>query len=307
MATRAERGKVYVTGASGRLGRSVLARLPDAIPLVRKASGLRGELITDFSPEQLKGILRDAKAVIHLAGMLGPADEKRMKDANVGLTWRIIDSLPRGAKAVFASSISVYGKRMAEIPASEKTRTAPDSAYARSKLDAESIVARHPAHCILRIGTMYGPQFEDYYLVLRKIEQGKMRIIGKGDNRVPFVHVDDVADAVANAAGRGSGIYVLAGEPLAQERIYEIAARELGVPKPSKRIGSGLAMLAALFSEKLKRSPTTREHIAVLASDRVFDCSKARRELGFSPRPLEEGIKEMVREYRERRAKGAKV
>ncbi|MEW6035230.1 MAG: NAD-dependent epimerase/dehydratase family protein [Candidatus Micrarchaeota archaeon] len=306
MATKDESGRVYVTGASGRLGRSVLARLPDAVPLVRKASGLRGELITDFSPDSLRGILRDAKAVIHLAGLIGPADEKRMKDANVSLTWRIVDSLPRGSKAVFASSISVYGKKPAEIPASEKTRTAPDSAYARTKLDAEKIVARHPKHCILRIGTLYGPQFDDYFLILRKIERGKMKIIGNGSNRIPFAHVDDVAGAIANAVERGSGIYVLAGEPLTQQRIYEIAARELGVNAPAKHIGSGLAMLAALFSEKLKMSPTTREHIAVLASDRAFDCRKAREELGFSPRPLEDGIREMVRAYRET-AKSAKV
>ena len=41
--------KVYITGATGRLGSAVLARLPDAIPLVRKPSGLKNEIVTKLS------------------------------------------------------------------------------------------------------------------------------------------------------------------------------------------------------------------------------------------------------------------
>lgn len=297
--------RAYITGATGRLGGTVLAET-GAIPLVRKPSGLKNEIITDFSSEQLKRIFRDAACVIHIAGSVDTTEAGRMQEANVELTRRIVDALPKACRIVFSSSVSVYGKKLAEIPASERTETRPDSAYARSKYDAEKIVAAHQNHVILRIGTLYGPQFQDYYRVLGMIEKGGMRIIGNGSNRIPFVHVVDAADAVASAMTHGRGTYVIAGEPLTQKEIYAIAARELRVPAPAGTIPTFMALMLASFREFAyhlggKKPSFTGEHISVLAFDRAFDCSKARKELGFSPRRLEDGIRAMAADYLARR------
>jgi len=115
--------------------------------------------------------------------------------------------------------------------------------------------------------------------------------------------VDDVADVFVNALSKGQGIYVVAGEPLTQKGIYDIAARELGVKPPEKRVGGRMALALAWFGELRhrlggKKPSLTREHVSVLGFDRAFDCSKAKTELGFRPRPLDEGIKEVVRAYR---------
>ncbi|MDD5172398.1 MAG: NAD-dependent epimerase/dehydratase family protein [Candidatus ainarchaeum sp.] len=298
--------KVYVTGASGRLGRAVMARLPDAIPLVREPSGMKNEIVTDFSTDQLKGIFMGAKAVIHLAGSVETTDKKALHDSNVNLTWRIVDALPKGCKIIFSSSISVYGKKLASIPANEGTEAHPDSDYARSKYEAEKVLTKHPDHVILRIGTIYGPQFDDYAKVLAMIKKGKMKLIGKGTNRIPFVHVDDVAAAVASAVGKGKGTYVIAGEPLSQKDIYFIAAQELGVEPPKKSVPLALAMFMAMARETIykttkKNKPSiTTEHVSILGYDRVFDCSRAKSDLGFSPRPLADGIREMVAEIKMR-------
>ncbi|MEW6722301.1 MAG: NAD-dependent epimerase/dehydratase family protein [Candidatus Micrarchaeota archaeon] len=295
--------KIYVTGGSGRLGRSVIALIPGCVPLVRRPSGLPGERVTDFSAEQLRSIIGDAKAVVHLAGEIFTRDRKRMFESNVGLTWRIVDALPRDAKIVFASSISVFGKRPKVVPADEKTPPKPDSEYSRSKLEAEGVVAKHQKHCILRLATIYGPSFEDYFRILEKIEKGKMRVIGSGQNRVPFVHVEDAAKAVAAAVERGQGVYVVSGPAMRQKDIYDVAAKELGVAPPAKSIPIIGADIAGMLSELTRgRGATTREHIAVLSSDRYFDCSKAKAELDFMPRPLEDGIREMAAEYKRRKA-----
>jgi nucleoside-diphosphate-sugar epimerase len=302
---------IYITGATGRLGKQVLRRI-DATPLVRKESNLENEIVTDFSPRQLKGILNDADVVIHLAGSVDTLDETAMREANMELTRRIVDAAPKACKIIFAGSISVYGKKMAQVPANEDTLAAPDTTYARTKYDAERIVASHQNHVILRIATIYGPGFEDYFRILSMIERGKMRIIGDGNNRIPFVHVDDAADAVSAAVEEGSGTYVVSGEPLTQKEIYTIAAKALGVAAPQAKVGAGTANLLASIQElayhvggRKQKPPMTKEHINILSSDRAFDCSKAKKELGFSPRPLEEGIRETVAEYRLARLHGA--
>jgi nucleoside-diphosphate-sugar epimerase len=300
----AGKGKVYITGASGKVGRAVFEAI-DATPLVRKPSGLRGEIITDFSETDLRKILGNARAVVHIAGSVVTYDKKLLHEANVELTRRIASSIPDGCRLIFASSISVYGKKPISLPANETTPPAPDSEYAKTKREAEKLVANCPNHVILRIGTVYGPGFVDYFRILKRIENGRMRLIGDGKNRIPFVHIDDIVPVFRLAVSRGSGTYVLAGEGLSQERVFAIAAQELGVPAPVKKLGLNLAMLIAGMGEiwyriSGKAPALSREHIAVLAYDRAFDCKKARRELGFSPRALDSGIREMVREYRKR-------
>jgi len=294
--------KIYITGASGRLGRHVM-RFVGAVPLVREAKGLPGEVVTDFSADSLRKILKDADCVIHLAGSMRFWDAAEMRRTNAELTKKIVENSPEKCKIVLASSISVYGKKLKEIPADEATRTNPDSAYARSKLEAEEIVrGKKGKHAILRIGTIYGTEFEDYFNILRMLEKGKMFIIGDGRNRVPFVHVEDAAKAVASAVEKGQGTYVVCGESRTQEDIFSIACKELGVVPPKKHVSFWFANLlgriqelGALFGMKPK---LTREHISILGKDRVFKWERAKRELGFHPRWAEEGIIEVVKEYK---------
>ncbi len=292
--------KIYITGATGRLGSAVLQRI-DAIPLVRKPSGLRNEIVTDFS--DLK-ILKDAKTIIHIAGSVNTLEKKDLWDANVELTRKIVDAAPDEAKIIFAGSISVYGIKIRNS-ADENTPPNPYTYYGKSKYMAEEIVRSHKNHVILRIGTIYGPQFEIFFHVIRAIENGKMKVIGDGNNRIPFVHVDDVAKVFVNALKKGKGTYVVAGDPLTQNQIMEIACKELGVKKP-KHIAFGVAMFLAGLGELRyrltgKKPAITKQAIAVLGADRCFDCSKAKKELGFSPRPLDNGIAAMIMEYRKRK------
>lgn len=290
---------IYITGASGRLGKEVLRLIPKAIPLVRKKSDLKKEIVTDFSEEELKKILKNAKTVVHLAGSMNFLDHHELWDVNVKLTERIVNSLPKNARIIFASSISVYGKKMKEIPADENTPINPDYPYARSKAFAEQRVRKHKNHVILRIGTVYGKGFEDYYMILKMINKGKMYILGNGENRVPFVHVQDVAKAIKNSVKKGKGTYILSGESKKQIDVLHYAAKLLGVSPPKQKAPVGFALAFARAEEikarlKKQKPKITREHVLILSSNRVFDCSKARKDLRFTPRNLEKGIREMV-------------
>jgi nucleoside-diphosphate-sugar epimerase len=295
---------IFITGATGRLGKEVLAEIPEAIPLVRKKSGLAREIVTGFSEAQLKRILKKADVVIHLAGSLDFGNKKALWQTNVELTGRIVDAMPEKARMVYASSTAVYGKKLAKLPADEETPCYPDNEYAKTKYEAEGAVMHHENSIILRMPPIYGKDFEDYYAFIGRIRHGKAVIIGAGSNRVAFVHVSDAAKAIRNALRAKPDIYLLSGNSLTQKEVYEIAARQLKVSPPRKHISRHIALLLAGISKVKahitgKRPRLTKEQVDALASDRVFDCKKAKKELKFRPRNLEQGIKEMVGYYLE--------
>ncbi len=290
---------IFITGATGRLGQEVLKLVPAAIPLVRKKSNLKNEIVTDFSEKELTKIFQKAKTVMHLAGSMDFSDHTILWENNVKLTERIVNSIPEKTKIIFASSFSIYGKKMREIPADENTPINPDTPYARSKAFAEEIVKKHKNHVILRIGTIYGKGFEDYYMVLKMIKKKKMYIIGGGENRVSFVNSIDVANAIKNSIKGKCGIYIITGEDKTQKEILELASKYLNVSPPTKKIPVSFALMFAQTEEFRarieKRKPKiTTEHILILSSNRAFDCKKAKKELKFRPVKIEEGIKQMV-------------
>ena len=99
---------------------------------------------------------------------------------------------------------------------------------------------------------------------------------------------------------------MLSGEPITQEEIFRITCREMKVPAPKHRIGKNTAILLLKITKIFRKLAgkgefLTPEHINILANDRVFNCAKAKKELGFKPRRTATGIKEMVKEYLRRR------
>ncbi len=294
---------VFITGASGKLGREVLRLIPDAVPLVRKPAGLKGEKVVDFSDAQaLRKALAGCDALIHLAGSMKFYDPAAMREGNVEMTRNLLAALPPKARVIYASSISVYGKNISG-KVDERTNPNPDSVYAKTKYEAERMVMARPGSIALRIGPIYGPQYDDYTKFLRLIRKGRMAVFGNGKNLVSFVHVSDVAKAVGNALKAEPGIYVVTGPSETQERIYSMAAEELGVSPPRVHIPFALAILLAHAAEVLakisgKKPLITREHVNILGKSREFDFSKAEKGLGFSPRSLREGITELARSVR---------
>jgi len=292
---------IYITGATGKLGKYVyklLSEKHDVVAVVRKPSGLKNEVISDFSEYALKELFKDAHAVIHLAGAV-TYKKKILKESNIELTKKIVNAAPENAKIIYSSSISVYGKKVLEKPVTEQTPINPDSAYSRSKYEGEKFVSSHPHSVILRVGAIYGP-FEDYRIVLDRIKRGKMFIIGDGNNMIPFVYAGDVAKVIL-ACLKKRGTYNIVADQLSQNEVYRIAADELGVKPPSKHVSFSVANTMAWIKQKISyvtggKVKMAEEHIGILYYDRPFDCSKAKKELGFSPIDTEEGIRMVVEE-----------
>lgn len=313
---------VLVTGATGRIGSHVsealLSRGDEVRAIVHRAgssvpSGAE-PFTADLSSVQLPpAAFGGVSKVIHLAGLVGDFSASELVRQNAIATRNLLSSCPSSIqKFIHASSISVYGEYKGQS-VDETFHPRPDSHYGKSKLLAEEFCSEYFSRfptVLLRFGMVYGPGFEDrYFKVLEYIEKGKMKILGDGSNRVPFVHVNDVISAVLLALDApvqsGSAYNIVGQDACTQEEIYRMAAQELGVAPPKEHASPYLAKFAAMSlsaaaSLSFGKPPSvTTEHIRQLTLDRAYSCEKAKKELGWEPKvKLADGIREMVGLYK---------
>ncbi|MFQ6010378.1 MAG: NAD-dependent epimerase/dehydratase family protein [Candidatus Aenigmatarchaeota archaeon] len=304
---------ILVTGASGRVGRHLVRALVKREEHVRvlvrseeKAKGLVGVEVYEgdiLDKESLKRACEGVDTVYHLAALVRydvPEDE--LQKVNVEGTKNVVEAYG-GRKIIYLSSTAAMGKKLAEIPANESTECRPTDYYGKTKLEAEKIVL-DAGGIVVRAADVYGKDFhEGYFDVFEMLEKGKMHVLGKGKNRIQYVHVDDLVLGliVAENLGKAGEVYIITGpEVKTQEELYGLICRKLGVEPPKKHVPVMLAKTAASLQGKEKWIP----FIEKIAADRVFDISKAKKELGFEPKVgYEEGIAEMIVEYRKEKAK----
>jgi len=313
---------ILVTGATGRLGRRLvpaLLKTEERLRLLVKSEAEARKIFSsnaiEFfeadltkSPEKkLVDACRNCSAVVHAAGLVDfRASEREMIVQNTAATERLAYAARKASvkRFVFVSSASVY-RRINYLPIDEKHPLTPSTAYGISKKLAEEAVQDSGLdYVILRPAIIYGPGFDEGFgSVVRAVKKGKMRVIGDGLNRVPFVHVDDVVRAVVLALRTKNSrqAYDLAGaEVVTQKQALAEVAKQVGAAKPSKHVSKGrayfLASVDELFSPFVGRSPRMlREHVYVLSEDRVFSIEKAKRLLGWTPCvSFEKGLKQTL-------------
>jgi len=309
---------VLVTGATGRIGSLLCAKLASkgysVRAFVQKKNSIRGKNIVEFEGdvldvESINAAAKGADAIVHLAAIIdSSAPRKTLFDVNVQGTKNVLAAAPAGCKFVYASSVSVYGRSLPRI-ANENTPAKPSTEYGMSKYLAEAAVlcaADRLQVSSLQFGVVYGAGFEEgYFSVFKMLQKGKMKIIGDGENTIPFVHVHDAVDAILKAIERKtpSQIYLIVGEGKTQKELLEMAAKELGVAPPTSHIEKNTACLLAkandVFSKIAgKKSSLNFDAIEMVSSHRAFEVKRALHELGWKAKvKLREGVKEMVGEY----------
>jgi hopanoid-associated sugar epimerase len=117
-----------------------------------------------------------------------------------------------------------------------------------------------------------------------------------------LVDVRDVATGMMLAAERGrtGERYILGGENVALRDLLILLERISARPMPKRAVPSWLAFTSATVTEWMadyltKRAPAaTREGVRLALRSGPFDSRKARNELGYAPRPLDDALADAV-------------
>jgi len=173
-------GPIVITGANGQVGMALRRRL------AASPSEIRALTRHDVTEEAI----RDAQAVVHLAGTLLPGRQSTYEQANRATVGETVSALAGSAveRVVFLSYVRAD-------PQSE-------NAYLRAKGEAEELLYRSGRDCVVfRCTHIFGPP-DDPGPILAALRARRGRSVwapGAGNQRVAPVYREDVVDAIVAA------------------------------------------------------------------------------------------------------------
>jgi len=321
--------RAFVTGGTGLLGRhlveALLADHWEVSVLTRDESRAkdleaRGARLVpgDVTRPKFHAALGRADVLFHVAAWfeVGTRDPRRMFDVNVTGTGNIF-SLARKegvGRIVYTSTAGLFAPAPPERPATEASSpsAAIDDPYVVSKLQAHRLAVSEmhaglPLTVVLP-AAVFGPHDRGQLgRSLALLVLGRLKLLPKGFGVNTWTHAADIAKGQILAAtkGRPGEMYLFGDRVLPLLAFYRMAAEASDIPAPRASVPMAVARFAARISEARSRlsgkTPLlSRASLSLAALDVAVDSSKARRELGWSPRPLEERVQETMAWFVER-------
>lgn len=336
--------KILVTGASGFIGSFLVEAALDAGMEVWAAvrSTSHRDYLTDTrirffeidlrTDDALRRALTEHVAqhgpwdhVIHAAGATKcrTADDFRRvnTEGTLRLARLLVECGALGGRFVFISSLSVMGAlREEEIaggqlhyaPILDTDRPQPNTAYGRSKWEAEQGLAHINGldYVILRPTGVYGPRERDYFLMAKSIARHVDFAVGFRPQEITFIYVRDFVQAALAALTRGEkgrAYFLTDGRVYTSRAFSDLLQQHLGVRR-CLHITAPLWFLRAVSAVAgrvaawMGRTSTLNPDKYQIMKQRNWQCdiSAARRDLDYRPEyPLERGVAESVAWYKQ--------
>ena len=266
-------------------------------------------------PDAIVGGLDGADALVHAAAIyevgVPTSRHQAMRAANVDGTERVLGAaLAAGTeRVVYVSTVAAFGNTHGEVVDESHRHPGVEftSYYERTKYEAHQVARRlsdDGLPCVIvQPGAVYGPG--DHSPIGKQLDDllgGRLPFLAFPDVGFNMVHVDDAAAGVLLALDRGSAgeQYVLGGQITTMRELMATAASVAGRRPPRWTIPTGVlrAMIpAGPVVGKLMGQPSNLRELISTADGVTFWArhDKAIAELGYSPRGLEEGLRDTFR------------
>jgi nucleoside-diphosphate-sugar epimerase len=276
--------KVFVTGASGYIGRATVAELVrrghDVEALARGARS--ADVVVNAGAVAVRGELTDldvlnhaaarAEAVIHLA-------QASSAEEDLAAASAMQDGAGAGTY-VHTGGGWVYGDT--DGVQDETAPWKPPGVVAWRKSVEDAVLARAAAGgrpVIVQPGLLYGGENRliDNFFIEPGKRGGAIPYIGDGGNRWALVHIDDIATLYAAAlAAKAGSVYIgVAGACPTAREVAAAAARGAGL--------EGKTVSITLEQARAQMGPIAD----AFALNQQLTSAKAQRELAWTPKHLD--------------------
>ena len=291
---------VTVFGGTGFLGRRVVHHLRESGATVRIASRHPGQA-DDANVKQIRADAHDERSVeAAVAGADGVVNAISLYVEHGSETFHSVHV--EAAARIASVARRVGAKRLVHI-SGIGADAASSSPYIRSRGEGEAAVqAAFPGAVIVRPAVMFAQDDGFLTTILRLLRVlPAYPIFGDGRTRLQPAYADDVAAAITQLlrqSKKPSPIYELAGPRVySYEELVRTIARTAGLRPVLMRTPFALWDAVAGLAEILPHPPLTRNQVELMQIDTTAsDDLPGFRELGISPRSLEEELEAMLKQ-----------
>jgi nucleoside-diphosphate-sugar epimerase len=302
---------ILVTGATGYIGsrllkklcesgRRVRAMVMDNDPLLARLEGIECEITKGdiMAPGTLPPCLKGVKTVFHLAAVVVSGNRELLHRINYEGTKNLFDAAGEAGVEHF-----IY---VSAAAAAYKERTM----YGDSKLKSEALLQRQGKTkvTIIRPTLLYGAggsrELKAYIDTLRRFPF-IVPVAGMGRARKRPVWLEDIVAGLSlvidNPVTYGKIYNFSGGTDISMREYTRLLCQTFGINKPLMGVPIWLCKFAAAVAPLfIKNTLLRRDTILGVTMDANFSFEEARRDIGYNPVGVEEGLRKAFADKRER-------